>query len=96
MKKENDLLYLAMTNEKGFWTHVYLSDGKVVQVTHASAALDAVTYTKTNSVWRTSDTFTYEMRDNVYNAETEAKLQRYFEANGWVANNSNLGWRKSN
>ena len=95
IQKSNDALYAAMVSENGFWAHFYLSDGNIVKVMHASAALDAVEYKKNNSLWLTQDTFQYEMRDTVYNAETEAKMLKYFTKNGWIANNVNLGSDKT-
>jgi hypothetical protein len=94
IKNEPGVLYIAMVNEKGFWAHAYLSDGNVVKVMHTSAALDAVQYSKVNSDWLTKDTFQYEMRDRIYNKEVEEKIRQYYETNGWVASNVNMGGGK--
>jgi hypothetical protein len=63
---------------------------------HASAALGAIDYTLEGSLWRTSDkAFVYDLRDREFNAETASKMDAYYQKNGWVANNVNLGDRKT-
>jgi hypothetical protein len=84
-------LYVAVKSAQPFWGHLYLSNGKVTSVMHVSAALDDVTYTNEGNLWRTNDTFIYEMRDREYTPETERKIDAYFERNRWVANNLTLG-----
>lgn len=88
--QEKEVLYAALVSKKKIWAHTYLSDGETVQVMHASAALDDVTYRKVQSVWRTEETFQWGFREQVYTSDVQAKMDSYFQANGWVANNGNM------
>lgn len=95
-KHDNDVLYVALKSQGIFWSHLYLSDGKRVKVMHVSAALGAINYMKVDTLWRTSDkSFVYELRDREFTAETAAKMGDYYSKNGWVANNINLGDKKT-
>jgi hypothetical protein len=94
-KTNGAVLYVALAGSASFWAHVYLSDGERIQVMHASAALGAIEYKREKTLWHTQDNFRYEMRDRVYNNEVEARMNEYFTKNGWVANNNNLGDRKT-
>tara|TARA_R110002073_G_scaffold145532_5_gene297708 strand:+ start:8808 stop:9431 length:624 start_codon:yes stop_codon:yes gene_type:complete len=89
--KNGDELNIALISTKKIWSHLYLSDGETTKVMHASAALDAVDYIKTDSLWLTQDDFEYVMRDKFYTPELEEKMKEYYTNNGWVANNVSLG-----
>jgi len=95
MLTRENTLYVALSSPEKFWAHVYLSDGREVKVMHASAALDAIHYRQKGSRWYTEEEFQYELRDKQYNDDTERKMQAYFESNGWVANNINIGDAKT-
>lgn len=97
LKRDKADLYVALKGSKSpSWFHLYLSDGKHVKVMHASAALGAINYRIEGSLWRTNDkSFAYELRDREFNAETAAKMDAYYLKNGWVANNVNLGDKKT-
>ena len=85
------VLNIGLQSDDLFWCHLYLSDGKTIQVMHSSAALDAIQYRNENGLWLTKDQFEYELRDRIYNAETARKHTEYFNKYNWVANNSNMG-----
>jgi hypothetical protein len=90
-KKSGAILYLAMTGEQKFWAHVYLSDTESLSIMHASAAIDAVTYKRNNTIWTTGDSFHFELRDRVYDSRVDSIMTKYMATHGWVANNSNIG-----
>lgn len=96
LKLDNNTLYVALKGDQQFWSHLYLSDGERVKVMHASAALDAIEYKKNGSLWLTNDKqFEYTLRDREFTPETAAKMNEYFSKNGWVANNVNLGDKRT-
>jgi hypothetical protein len=95
IKKDKETLYGVMTGDNKFWAHLYLSDNLFVKVMHVSAALGSVEYKRENKLWHTTDTFNYQVRDKVYNSNTEAAMLIYYAAHGWVANNNNLGSSKT-
>jgi len=96
LKLENDKLYVALNSPKSFWAHLYLSDGKRIKVMHASAALGAIEYKESNSIWLTNDkSFVYDLRDSKFTNETASKMEAYYSRHRWVANNNNLGDRKT-
>jgi len=91
MKKEKNDLYVAMIAGKKAWAHLYFSHDDTVQVFHASAALGEARYVKQNDLWRTVQSFKWELRDKVYNGELVKKQQDHFHQYGWVSNNNNFG-----
>jgi len=93
--QKDHVLYIALIAKEDIWSHLYLSDGKTIKVMHASAALDAIHYTKNKSLWLTKENFKYQMRDTIYNDKLQQKMDDYYTKNGWVANNVNLGNRKT-
>lgn len=80
--KNGNELNIALISTKKIWSHLYLSDGETTKIMHASAALDAVDYVKTDSIWLTKDDFKYVMRDKVYSEELEKKMKEYYSENG--------------
>ncbi len=86
--RQGDLLNIALITEVPFWAHVYLYDGNVVRVYHASAAIGAVNYTDAANIWSTKNTFEYHVRDTVFVNKT---MSDHFNDYGWVANNINMG-----
>jgi hypothetical protein len=95
LKKDQGELCIGLAGEQYFWAHAYLSDDRSTTVMHASAALDEITYQRKGEIWLTEDTFQYELRDSLYNAATEKKMNDFFETHGWVANNINFGDKKT-
>lgn len=91
LKKENSDLFVAMVAGKKGWAHVYLSHSDTVKVLHASAALGEALYVKRDNLWRTVQSFKWELRDRVYNDELVKKQQDHYRQFGWVANNNNTG-----
>jgi hypothetical protein len=84
-------LYIALKGEKQAWAHVYLVHKDTVRVLHASAALGEAKYVEQNNLWRPVETFTWDLRDRVYNNELAGKQKGYYQQHGWVANNNNTG-----
>lgn len=91
VKKDGNILYIALKGDKNFWAHVYLTNSELLKVMHASAAIDAVEYSRKGCVWTTTDSFKYEIRDTIYDDHVDSVMSKYLSANGWVANNVNLG-----
>lgn len=94
INQNDNILYVALISEEKIWTHVYLSDGKTVNVMHASAALGAVSYKKDQSLWRTADSFKFELRDTTYNDQLISAQDNYYRSHGWVATNGNMATGK--
>lgn len=95
IKRDKETLYGVITSENKYWAHLYISDNSLIKVMHVSAALGTVDYKRKNKIWLTTDTFNYQIRDKVYNSNTEAAMLIYYAAYGWVANNNNLGSGKT-
>ena len=89
--RNGTVLYVALKGISKGWSHVYLAHNDTVSVMHASAALGAVQYVPQNSKWVTTQQFTWQLRDRVYNSATEEKLNEYYSQYGWAANNLNIG-----
>lgn len=94
IKQHDNDLYVALISKERIWTHVYLSDGNTVNVMHASAALGAVLYKKDQAVWRTIDSFKFELRDTTYNDQLISAQDNYYRSHGWVATNGNMATGK--
>ncbi len=90
-----EVIYVALKANKKIWAHVYISNGNQVKVIHASSALDDVIYRREGCHWTTKDSFQFELADKTYNSDTEAAMGKYFERNGWVANNVSIGDAKT-
>lgn len=91
MIKNNNELYVALAGTKQAWAHVYLSHGDTVRVLHASAALGEARYVKQNNLWRTIQTFKWELRGKQYSDELIKQQQDHYRQFGWVSNNNNMG-----
>ena len=89
-KMDGDQLLVALQGSEKGWAHVYISSGDSVWVRHASAALGQSVYARASS-WSIVEQFNWQLRDRIYDAETENKMSDYFRSNGWVANNNNIG-----
>lgn len=95
IKRDKETLYGVITGKNKYWAHIYISDNSLIKVMHVSAALGSVEYKRKAKRWLTTDTFSYQVRDKVYNSNTEAAMLIYYAAYGWVANNNNLGSSKT-
>jgi len=91
IKKDKETLHGVITSKNKYWAHLYISDNSLIKVMHVSAALGSVEYKRKNKLWLTTDTFNYQVRDKVYNSNTETAMMNYYSTHGWVANNNNLG-----
>lgn len=94
-KRAESFLHVGVRGREKGWCHLYLTegDGKTVRVLHASAALGAVNYRRpaANDSWQPENTFAWDLRETVFDEKTQTKLDDYLDANGWAANNNNLG-----
>lgn len=94
LKYDGKYVYIAMRGIKEGWSHVYLGgqpDADIL-VSHASAALGRSIYKKdVKGFWQPSNPFVWEIRDRTISAGTRSAMDGYFNKNGWVASNNNMG-----
>ena len=83
-------LYVGLRGLKQGWGHVYVIEGDTIRVLHASAALGTAIYRRNGGTWQPTQPFDWELRDRVITDATKAAMSKFFEANGWVANNVNM------
>ena len=85
-----DVLYLSVQVPTTAWGHIYVFDGRAIQVLHVSAALGRLRYSRRGEDWWTADQLVWQMRDRVYSPALRAAQDKYFDENGWVGTNNNM------
>ena len=95
LKQDQSFLYIGMSSQDEGWTHVYLQKKDTIFVLHASAALGTAIYIDDGVRWNRVQTFQWGFRAMVYNDGTKKVMDDFLKQNRWVANNINIGNKKT-
>lgn len=92
---QDQSMYIGIKANLQGWAHVYLQHEGQVIVLHASAALGKQIYKLEGDAWKLQEKFNWELRDVAYDEKLKQKQTEYLNKNGWCANNSNAGDKKT-
>ena len=82
---------LAVRTEENGWSHIYLFDGELIRILHASAALGTAEYVRSANGWRPVREFEWGARDASMSAEAVEVRRKHLLQQGWVASTTNMG-----
>lgn len=92
LQRDGEYLYLGVTSERAGFASLCVAHPETIDVIHASAALDALTYRASNGTWRTADTaFTWAMRNTALDEGARRERAAYLAQHGWVASSIPMG-----
>lgn len=85
LQHDGSFLYLAMRASARGFPSVCVSEGDVVHVLHASAALGHGEYRRTGAQWSVRTPFTFGLRTRESTPAADAEREAYLREHGWLA-----------
>lgn len=93
LQRDATSLFIGVTSPGSGFVSVCLANGDAIRILHASAALGAVNYQRSDAgdFVPAEINFAYGMRNTAINAQAVAERRAYLAEHGWVASTARMG-----
>ena len=93
LQHDGTSLFIGVTSPGSGFVSVCLASGDAIRILHASAALGAVNYQRSDAgdFVPAEINFAYGMRNTALDAQATSERRAYFAKHGWVASTARMG-----